>query len=656
MATLQRRPLNPRTVPQLPVAVSPLEMKGRSTPMALRKRSRSPDTPLESQALAAKRVRASRESPAVIADDEKERRRAEREAQKEEFRVKYTRAFPSWTFYFDWDFCDADDETKKRVLGRLQQMGSRVEGFFSNEVTHFITNQSLPSDELGANKENVAKSRAGSSRAPSILKSPIRLKARGGQEEMPATGGDVLVKKAMAFNMKIWTVSKLESVMDRCQASITPASSRVGVTPAPATGGQRSLSRLLESERIHGTSERDPTQKRHDYQYFTKGSYFVLVEDMRQELATIHALEYPVSRSRDGPEEGTWPVLHCHPKARGPFVEYDEKEAKRARKSEWQEQERLQERKRIDAKLRERQRRRKEKEQAERAQNGGDLRRTVSMVNLKRRLSGADGVIDLDAEVGEMESANASGYLASGTYMAASGNSVAITSNTGTTSNASLHARTTQLPASLRGRLQQQVLTSRRVSALSASAKGKEREKKGDMGPPPGLPEKQVLLRKSKSTNTLRLPKREEGSKPGYCECCRTKFTDFNEHIMHRKHRKFAADDSNFLQLDYVLARVRRQTKEEVAEAEADERAARARSSSFLDVTSPQSDGNVAMDEEQQQFTSSASEVSGYLPPPRDDLVEAEDDSDIEVEAPEEDAEEDIDLDAEGEDDVEEEL
>jgi hypothetical protein len=48
------------------------------------------------------------------------------------------------------------------------------------------------------------------------------------------------------------------------------------------------------------------------------------------------------------------------------------------------------------------------------------------------------------------------------------------------------------------------------------------------MGPPAGIPERpNGMLRKSRSTNTLRLPKREEGCKPGYCESCRTKFDDF---------------------------------------------------------------------------------------------------------------------------------
>jgi regulatory subunit for Cdc7p protein kinase len=45
-------------------------------------------------------------------------------------------------------------------------------------------------------------------------------------------------------------------------------------------------------------------------------------------------------------------------------------------------------------------------------------------------------------------------------------------------------------------------------------------------------------------------------------------FADVAQHIVGRKHRKFAVDDGNFLQLDYVLGRVKRRTVEEVEQEE----------------------------------------------------------------------------------------
>lgn len=293
------------------------------------------------------------------------------------------------------------------------------------------------------------------------------------------------------------------------------------------------MTRLLESERLHGISERDPTQKRHDFVYFTKNSYFVLVEDLRQELATIAAQEYPIERGPDGVERGGWPVLHCHPRARGPFIEYDEKEEKRRQKADRAEHEREKERAKRTAQFKEEMERRRKAMIALQAKQH-DLRRTVSLNNLHRRASfpqqtGHGGFVDLDADFPDEEpvgSANASGYLASGTYMAASGNSVGITSTTGTTSTAGLPSRSLQMPHILKGRLQQQVVTSRRVAPLTQSREG---SKENVMGPPLLVPDRQRVLRKSRSTNTIRLPKREEGAKPGYCESCRVKFEDFTE-------------------------------------------------------------------------------------------------------------------------------
>jgi regulatory subunit for Cdc7p protein kinase len=351
-------------------------------------------------------------------------------------------------------------------------------------------------------------------------------------EDSPAANDDRLLLKAIEWKMKIWTVAKLESVLDRCQAPVNLELSRTATTAtAPPT-----LSRLLQSERLHGTTERDPNEKRLGFHYFSKNSYYILVEDLNDEVATIHASEYPIKKGRDSKEYGDWPVLYCHPRSRGPFIEFDRNEARRAERAERQERARERERLYRMTKLQEQEVQRKMRADRLQAKRAGDLRRSVSMVNLHRRMSiGDDGlpppeVIDLDVETGDMnESANASGYLASG-YMAASGNSITITSTAGTTSTSGLSTRgAMQMPLALRERLQQQIVTSRKVGSFNNTGqRGNEKDYKGGMGPPSAIPERK-LLRKSKSTNTMKLPKREETTKPGYCECCRMKFDDFQK-------------------------------------------------------------------------------------------------------------------------------
>jgi regulatory subunit for Cdc7p protein kinase len=331
----------------------------------------------------------------------------------------------------------------------------------------------------------------------------------------------------MTTGKKIWTSVKLASVLDRCFAG-NAVPSRNAAASSAVKNNQRSLVRLLESERLHGTtSERDPTQKRHDYTYFSKNSYFVLVEDLKQELAPIAALEYPITKGRDGKETGLWPVLYCHPHARGPFIEFDEKEKRWWLKSQNAEKQRDEDREKRRRKFKEEERkRRRQSLKLADAKSRGDLRRTVSMTSLSRQVDPTfDGCFDHEQDMVDLdESARASGYLAStGGYTAASGNSVGITSTTGTTSTTEGTLTTLQLPTALRGRIQQEVVTSRKFPSKSKS------KEKGTMGPPVDIPDRRSGLRKSRSTNTIRLPKRDEGSKPGYCESCRQRFNDFKE-------------------------------------------------------------------------------------------------------------------------------
>ncbi|KAF9244854.1 Dfp1/Him1, central region-domain-containing protein [Melanogaster broomeanus] len=579
MATsLNRRPLGTRQHLQQPFGRSPQKSR---TPSASVKRPRSPEPAgdvLTTQTNP-KRARATptEPAPATVPDEErrdKEQRRQAREAAKNDFRIKYTRAFPSWVFYFDLDQLDPETAAvRNSLVSRVLHLGARVEDFFSSEITHLITNQPIPAEGSNSNKENAHRLRGSLSRATSLLKSPIKLKGRAAEDGSAQNFS--LVEKAQAFDMKIWNPAKLDSILERCDvpAQATPSTKHppgVQATTSVSTTNQRNLTRLLASERLHGTTtERDPTQKRHDFRYFSKSSCFVLVEDVKQELATIHALEYPIHKGRDGKERGAWPVLYCHPNARGPFIEFDERERRR-----WEKSRRTEE----DKETENQQRVARELKQRRQAQakllsrNAGDLRRSVSMNNLHRQVAnaGLEELVELDADFPEAQgSANASGYLAStGAYIAASGNSVGITSTTGTTSTAGGALRALELPANLRGRIQQQVLTSRKVSSLAAGKVTSNRQP-GNMAPPVRIPNHaNALLRKSRSTNTLRLPKRDEGSKPGYCESCRVKFEDFECHIRDRKHRKFAMDDSNYLHLDLVLNRVQRRTRQEYEEEE----------------------------------------------------------------------------------------
>ncbi|CAK7274786.1 Cdc7p-Dbf4p kinase complex regulatory subunit [Sporothrix epigloea] len=57
-------------------------------------------------------------------------------------------------------------------------------------------------------------------------------------------------------------------------------------------------------------------------------------------------------------------------------------------------------------------------------------------------------------------------------------------------------------------------------------------------------------------------PRRRRDPKSGYCENCQDKFVDFEEHIVTHKHRKFAEDEKNWLDLDELLGQLKRTAKD----------------------------------------------------------------------------------------------
>ena len=89
------------------------------------------------------------------------------------------------------------------------------------------------------------------------------------------------------------------------------------------------------------------------------------------------------------------------------------------------------------------------------------------------------------------------------------------------------------------------------------------------------------------------------------------------QHIVHRKHQKYATNPDNFIQLDFLLDRVRRQTCAEIAEGKSCSLAAH-----LLDSADAVTDDGACFpscihgsDGDALRFSSSQ-EVSDYLPQP----------------------------------------
>lgn len=116
--TVVRNPLATRSHSQQAPTPGPSWQTTRKVPSA--KRAYSPEPSIEAQGNSSKRAKAAApESTTAPALDKKLLRRVERE---QEFREKYSRAFPNWVFYFD---LDTVAPAMKDSLGkRVVQMGA----------------------------------------------------------------------------------------------------------------------------------------------------------------------------------------------------------------------------------------------------------------------------------------------------------------------------------------------------------------------------------------------------------------------------------------------------------------------------------------------------------------------------------------------------
>jgi hypothetical protein len=87
------------------------------------------------------------------------------------------------------------------------------------------------------------------------------------------------------------------------------------------------------------------------------------------------------------------------------------------------------------------------------------------------------------------------------------------------------------------------------------------------------------------------------------------------QHIIQRKHRKYATNPDNFIQLDYLLERVRRRTRTEVATSRF--RSLDTRPPDPRDLLSDGGMGNfIQVPQGNAHGFSSSQEVSDYLPQP----------------------------------------
>lgn len=182
-------------------------------------------------------------------------------------------------------------------------------------MTHVVTSRPIPDPD-----------------APSPLESPTldeiaidgqlktvnpSLLERNDHRRDQGNNTDVLFR-ARQMGMKIWAIEKLQRMLaaiNEADTSTTYAGGRTGVSTARARGDTE-LSQVLRNERLHGPSDRDPSQLMKDLVLF-RGP-FIYIHDMDEKTRPVMVREYPKVAKR---QDGTWPQFRSAPLGKCPFIE-----------------------------------------------------------------------------------------------------------------------------------------------------------------------------------------------------------------------------------------------------------------------------------------------------------------------------------------------
>jgi len=468
--------------------------------------------------------------------EERYHRERLKEQSQRQWKMAFGRAFPRFVFYLD----HLDEAQKRVVSARIAQLGARVDEFFSRSVTHVVTTRPLPlprEEEQPRGKENTAGTSGSAARAARAIAPPriVVPSPRRGEplhsdrnpmdEAAPALPVNDVLIKAQQFGMKLWRFEKLEHILSLLLA---------GSGEAGDTDAAQDLSQMLHQEKLHGTLERDPSALRSDFYYFGKNTYHLLVTDATGEHRPVVIAEFDRTAHEASGRPPPWPVLHGGVEGRSLFAPVDARE--RERQARGTERPRCQTLRRI-ASL-----------------NGASLQRAAN----EQAQGGAPASSAAPGTPALMASDNSLALASTVASTTSTAPTTALNSQAGATAGGLQDKRVAELnrrvhtPVDLRGVGVRGATVRRMLDGERAAGALRRTASAGALGARPPVPK----------------PAREK--RPGHCENCRCRFEDFDEHVQSRRHRKFALDESNFVQLDELIQRVQREPVEmEWPEAEA---------------------------------------------------------------------------------------
>ncbi|KAL4780426.1 Dfp1/Him1, central region-domain-containing protein [Aspergillus varians] len=510
----------------------------------------------------------------------------------------YRKAFPHFVFYFDAVPIDVRSKCSRQVIA----LGAREEKFFSRLVTHVVTTRPIPAEiDRRAHTEHTQDTPhevTGDGILQTINPAELEMHLHRAVCPRREQSQDVL-HRAREMGMKIWAVEKLQRMIttindaDIANTNGYPTRNNAGGSQIKSRG-KDDLSQVLRNE-LNGPSDRNHLSVLKDLVLF-KGP-FIYVHDMDEKTRPVMVREFPKVAKR---QDGVWPQFRSAPLGKCPFIE--DISSKR------------------DA---EKQRAREEKEKKEFIKppvprirhNAVENQNENEHLPPTKETSPAEGdeptpppyIKQEETQDTQQETPlspkkssesfvppqlNWKGPFYHGREPAASG---VQPSNITSAIRSQMVSSTAAAPGAKAGlskevhELKRKVLEKSHVG-LSATATHPYRamdtatsvklEKANSTrlskpNHPDNLGHIEEETTQSEGTDSTksrliirkggdqRKRERRRDPKPGYCENCRDKFDDFDEHVMTRKHRKFAANLSNWAELDSLLFQLERPLKEE---------------------------------------------------------------------------------------------
>ncbi|ODH48756.1 hypothetical protein GX48_05081 [Paracoccidioides brasiliensis] len=417
---------------------------------------------------------------------------------------------------------------------------------------------------------------------------------------------DVLYR-ARQMNMKIWALEKLQRVISTMNdGNATSSHSHYTRSNGTVSGTGRGraetdLSQVLRNERLHGPADRDSILASKEVIPF-KGP-FIYVHDFEEKTRPVMVREYPKVAKR---QDGAWPQFRSAALGKCPFIDepLSKKELEKRKAVAHQAKEKepaptTKSKETVEVKAMRPPERSVEKQAVQGAEGRATQhqtregpmpapKRVESLLMLPKKPASPRGK-GLETFPGTKTSLAT--YL--GREPAASG---VQPSNITSAIRSQMISSTAAAPGAKAGtskevhELKRKVLekgnnplsmnvmtSSHRMTDISGALKasrapvtrGAKTKAHGNLdhidedGMTQSEEEKaqKALQAGKKSSNTEQPKQKKRDPKPGYCENCRDKFDDFEEHVMTRKHRKFALTLSNWTELDELLRSLKRSRK-----------------------------------------------------------------------------------------------